>query len=207
VTGDTGPTDVADTSQDTGDTGAPDTDAGDASTADGDGGPADTADDADDAGGPQTMWATRSLGDDGALSDLHVVSASEMYAAGAHRVLRYNGRTWAVFGEPTGEPVHAVWSDGEVVVAAGAAGAVATRDISGVIWSVADTGVEADLRGLFARSPDDLWWWRDVGGRVGPRGVRWRAGHPRRGLAWRACPVRGRPLGRRVHRRHLDGTP
>ena len=151
----------ADTASDA-DTGTPtDTVTADADTT---GDTADTADAADTAPdgsdtdvGPTPDWAVLSLGDVGAVADVFALSANEAYAVGGPRVLRWNGGGWATWGEPGTAALYGVWAGDGVVMAVGAGGLVATRALGGDHWERGDSGVTVTLRGIFARSADDVW--------------------------------------------------
>lgn len=117
----------------------------------------DAADTADTSVPPVLDWESRSLGDVGVVSDVFAVSATEAYAVSGPRVLRYNGRGWATYGEPGPAALYGVWADESVVIVVGSGGAVARRARGAARWEVEATGVEADLHGVYARSPDDLW--------------------------------------------------
>lgn len=149
----------ADVLVDSSDSTAPDDTAGDAIED-----VAETTDDAADAGdtgpdvvAPDPEWEAVPLGDLGQVGGVAVVSATEAYATSGPRVLRYNGATWAAFGEPDPDrAVHGVYSDGAVVIVVGEGGLIARRPTSGGAWSVDETGETADLYAIAGRSATDL---------------------------------------------------
>ncbi|MFT7578598.1 MAG: hypothetical protein ACI9MR_000256 [Myxococcota bacterium] len=152
-----------DTSADTDDTAVTDTADPDSVTTDTEIDTNDTAVDTvieDTTPPPDPDWESLSLGDVGVITGVTVVSPTEAYAASGDRVLRFNGSSWATFGEPTGEPIYGVWADGSTIIAVGANGAVATRAPGDGAWEVSDTsvtGLTVDLHDVYARSADDVW--------------------------------------------------
>ncbi|MGM0577238.1 MAG: hypothetical protein ACQEXJ_16045 [Myxococcota bacterium] len=153
---DTGPTDATedttlDVVEDSGPADVVPDGAGDADAADVETG------DADDVVAPPSPWTIRSLGDLGTLSDVHVVGPDEAYAVGGPRVLRFNGATWAAYGEPTGDTLYGVWADEGIVVVVGAEGLIARRTPADLTWTVEDAGVGVDLHAVDGRGPDALW--------------------------------------------------
>ncbi|PKN58506.1 MAG: hypothetical protein CVU56_05340 [Deltaproteobacteria bacterium HGW-Deltaproteobacteria-14] len=148
------------------DTTAPDTSVADGDTA------GDTAADAQDASdtapdggdtvvGPTPDWAVVSLGDVGAVRDVFAVSASEAYAVGGPRVLRYNGSGWATWGEPGAAALHGVWAGDGVVMVVGEGGLVATRAVGADHWDLGESGVTVTLRGIYGRGAGDVWVFGD----------------------------------------------
>lgn len=106
---------------------------------------------------PDPEWEAVPLGDLGQIGGVAVVSATEAYATSGPRVLRFNGATWAAFGEPDPErDVHGVWSDGALVVVVGEGGLIARRPTSGGAWTVDTTEETVDLYAVAGRSASDL---------------------------------------------------
>jgi len=151
--------DPADTAQiaDAGDTSAPDT-----------GEPVDAADTsesevhADTAAGDTTPpdppeWEVLSLGDAGLVDDVYVVSPTLAYAVGGPRVLRYNGRVWAAYGEPGADRLRGVTEVDGLLVVVGDGGFVATRERGEPGWVASDSGTTEDLYAVAARGRDDVW--------------------------------------------------
>ncbi|MCA9516623.1 MAG: hypothetical protein KC635_16895, partial [Myxococcales bacterium] len=133
----------------------------------------DATDTTDTTEPPVLDWESRSLGDTGVVSDVFAVSATEAYAVSGPRVLRYNGRGWATYGEPGPDALYGVWADESVVIVVGSGGAVARRAHGAARWELEATGSDADLHGVFARSPDDVWAAGDAATLVHWDGTAW----------------------------------
>lgn len=104
------------------------------------------------------QWNVSPLGDLGVLADVHAVSPDEAYAVGGTRVLRYNGRTWAAFGDPTPDrALRGVWAHDGVVFAVGDGGTLARRAAGELTWTLDDAGVDVDLYAVYGRAADDVW--------------------------------------------------
>jgi len=122
--------------------------------------PVDVADatDAADTVTPPLAWITRSLGDEGVLSDVFAVGPREAYAVGGARALRYNGSGWAAWGEPSADvALYGVWAGDGVVVVVGDGGLAAVRHPEDAHWALQATGVTVALRGVYGRAADDVW--------------------------------------------------
>ncbi len=118
---------------------------------------ADVGDTGPDVVAPDPEWEAVALGDLGRIGGVAVVSATEAYAASGPRVLRFNGATWAAYGEPDpARDVNGVWSDGAVIIAVGADGLVARRPAMGGAWTLDTTEETADLYAVAGRSAEDL---------------------------------------------------
>lgn len=106
-------------------------------------------------------WALAGLGDRGTLDNVFAVSPNEAYAAGGTRILRYNGRTWASYGDPAGKEsgtnMHAVWSDGDVVIGVGDGGTIVRRVAGALGWTTDTVPADTSLYGVFGRAADDIW--------------------------------------------------
>lgn len=101
-------------------------------------------------------WEGLSLGDLGHVDDVVVVSRSEGYAVSGPRVLRWNGTIWTAFGEPDGtRDLHGVFADKDgLVVVVGDGGLIARHGPTG--WVSETSTVEADLWAVGGRGADDL---------------------------------------------------
>ena len=111
--------------------------------------------------GPTPDWGVVSLGDVGEMRDVFAVSATEAYAVGGPRVLRWNGSGWATWGEPGTAALHGVWVGGGVVMVVGEGGLVATRALGSDHWDLGESGVTVTLRGIYGRGADDVWVFGD----------------------------------------------
>jgi len=166
-------TDTADTSPDT----APDTDVPDtADTADSDGiDAADTADTQVEVG--PVDWDPVSLGDEGVIDDVVLVSGQLGFAASGSRVLRWDGKLWSAYGEPGGDTaVHGVWADAEWAVAVGDNGLAYERFLVGGgngPWQELPGAPDVSLRAVVGRSSDDLFAAGDDGTVVHWDGATW----------------------------------
>ena len=119
----------------------------------------------DSDGGPDVPvvpldWKVGSLGDVGVVSTVFAVSTKEAYAVGGARVLRFNGKTWASYGDPLGETdseLRGVWSDGTTTVAVGDGGTIVRRNAGELSWTQDTSPTSADLHGVFGRGGNDIW--------------------------------------------------
>lgn len=152
-------TDTADTSPDT----VPDVDTGDAmDTAEVEVGPVD--------------WDPLSLGDEGVIDDVVLVSNKLGFAASGSRVLRWDGKLWAAYGEPGGSDgtVHGVWADAEWAVAVGDNGLAYERMLVGDgLWAELPGAPDVSLRAVVGRSSDDLFAAGDDGTVIHWDGTTW----------------------------------
>ena len=101
-------------------------------------------------------WEPVVIGDEGVISDVVMVSRELGFAASGRRVLRWDGRLWAPYGEPGNGSVHGVWADVEGVVAVGAGGLAARRSIDGGPWEVLAGAPSVTLRAVCGRDPTDV---------------------------------------------------
>ena len=102
-------------------------------------------------------WQQEALGDLGTLSGLFVVDSSEAYAVGGSQVLRYNGATWASFGNLGEAELKGVWAGGGVVVVVGEAGFIARRVVTKLSWEIEESPTQQHLHAIHGRSDLDLW--------------------------------------------------
>ncbi len=120
----------------------------------------DTSDTTEVEVGP-VDWEPVSLGDEGVIDDLVLVSDTLGFAASGSRVLRWDGRLWATYGEPAGADgvVHGVWADEEWAVAVGADGLAYERFLvagGGGLWQELPGAPAVALHAVAGRSSDDL---------------------------------------------------
>ena len=102
-------------------------------------------------------WQTEALGDLGALSALYVIDSSEAYAVGGSQILRYNGESWASFGNLGDVVLNGVWAGDGVVVVVGEAGFIARRVITELSWQIEESPTQQHLHAIHGRSHADLW--------------------------------------------------
>jgi hypothetical protein len=114
------------------------------------------ADAAEIVEGPSWVWTEQSLGDRGEIFSAMSVSSTEGYATSGPRVLRYNGTSWAAYGEPNGAPVYGVTAVDGSVIAVGEAGLIARRSPDSFLWQIEDSGTDATLRAITHRSNGQL---------------------------------------------------
>ena len=103
---------------------------------------------------------SHSIGDGGSLAAVAAVAPDEIYAVGGDRVLRFNGLTWAIYGQPPvpdGGALRGVWAGDDQVVVVGDGGFIARRTVGELGWTVEDSGVETTLRAVSGRGAGDLW--------------------------------------------------
>lgn len=143
-------TDTVDTVDSSGDS-SPDT--ADADTVEAD--TRDTTPEVDTA--PPPEWETVSLGDEGRVDALQLVSDTLGFAASGGRVLRWDGRLWSAFGDPFDTDVRGVYGTSDLVVAVGDGGRVATRPADGSeAWTAIGGAPEVHLRAVVFRTKDDI---------------------------------------------------
>jgi|GEM_PF-1273066 len=123
-------------------------------------------------------WEPVSFGDEGVIDDVVLVSDTLGFAASGSRVLRWDGRLWATYGEPGGSAgtVHGVWADPEWVVAVGANGLAYERFLvggGGGLWQELPGAPAITLRAVVGRSSDDLFAAGDDGTVVHWDGATW----------------------------------
>lgn len=141
-----------------GSTGGPGDDASTGGGADDASVPGDTVgSDDDSAVVDDNPWSQVSLGDDGVITDVFAVDATEAYAVGGRRVMRYNGVIWAAYGEPGADTLGGVWSGEGVTVVVGEDGFIARRNHTDLKWTDESFDTEYALRAIGGRNPDDLW--------------------------------------------------
>jgi len=135
-------------------------------------------------------WSLGSLGDLGVLDNVYAVSPKQAYAAGGSRVLRYNGRTWASYGEPLGTDsqaqMHGVWSDGATTIVVGDLGTIARRGVEELSWSLDTVPTDADLHAVYGRAADDIWAVGDRTTILHYDGTEWTEVHSGEGLTLHA---------------------
>lgn len=141
----------------------------------------DTGDDGDDGeidAGP-VDWEPLSMGDEGVIDDVVIVSEALGFAASGSRVLRWDGRLWATYGAPfpadAGEApaVHGVWADDAVVIAVGDGGRAALRAVDGGGWQLMAGAPEVALRAVSGRASDDVYAAGDDGTVIHWNGQAW----------------------------------
>jgi hypothetical protein len=105
---------------------------------------------------PVFAWSEVSLGDLLEIGSVVTVSPREAYATSASRVLRFDGHSWAAFGEPSGLPVHGVTAVGGDVVVVGEGGLIARRKAGEAVWTLEDSGVDVALRAITHQESGEL---------------------------------------------------